>query len=280
MSGLRRSVPRPLQGASTSTRSILPASRFTRASFAPSSRCGCTLESPERARRGFSPASRFGEMSNAYRRPVERISAPSARVLPPAPAQKSTTISPRLGATRWQSSWLPSSCTSTPPSRNSGCRLIAGFSSSLIPSGEYGVAAARSPSAASRSIAVSREIFIGFTRRSRGAFCSRPLARASSALLSWRARRRSITQSGSSHSTSRGCGACASCLTEASHWASSPRSQGSSSRRFAPRSAVQVASARRRGLCVAATRSRSRRRLSAAYTDSAMVARSRWPILG
>src|SRR5213596_2692843 len=68
------------------------------------------------------------------------------------------------------------------PSRNRACRLIAGFSLSLIPSGEYGIAAARSPSAASRSSAASREIFSGFTRRSSGAFCSRPLASASSAL--------------------------------------------------------------------------------------------------
>src|SRR5712692_3522157 len=163
------------------------------------------------------------------------MSAPRASVLPPAPAQKSTTISPRLGATRWQSTWLPSSCTSMLPSRNNGCRLIAGFSWSLIPSGEYGVAAARSPSTASRSSAASREIFSGFTRRSSGAFCSRPFASASRALSSQRARRRSIAQSGSSHSTSKGCGAAASRLTEASHSASSPRNQGLSSRRFAPR---------------------------------------------
>ena len=37
--------------------------------------------------------------SNAYSRPCERISAPSSSVLPPAPAQKSTTMSERLGAT-------------------------------------------------------------------------------------------------------------------------------------------------------------------------------------
>src|SRR6266513_2949537 len=69
--------------------------------------------------------------------------APSASVLPPAPAQKSTTISPRLGATRLQSNWLPSSCTSMQPSRNSACRLIAGFPAMRIPWGEYGVAAPR-----------------------------------------------------------------------------------------------------------------------------------------
>ena len=54
-------------------------------------------------------------MSKAYSRPVLRIAAPSASVLPPAPAQKSTTISPRLASSSSASSWLPSSCTSTSP---------------------------------------------------------------------------------------------------------------------------------------------------------------------
>ena len=36
---------------------------------------------------------------------------------PPAPAQKSTTISPRRGCSSRAISWLPSSCTSMRPSR-------------------------------------------------------------------------------------------------------------------------------------------------------------------
>ncbi len=51
-SGLRRSVPKPVHGASTSTRSILPARRFTFVSRSFAMHCGCTFDSPERARRG------------------------------------------------------------------------------------------------------------------------------------------------------------------------------------------------------------------------------------
>src|SRR5487761_2503291 len=135
-SGLRRSVPRPVQGASTSTRSSLPARRFRRASFSFAIHCGCTLERPERARRGFRPARRFSDMSKAYSLPLPRIMAPSARVLPPAPAQKSATISPRRGASSWHRIWLPSSWISIAPSRNSACRLICGLPSRRMPTDE------------------------------------------------------------------------------------------------------------------------------------------------
>ena len=117
-SGLRRRVPTPLQGASTRTRCALPAKRRTRVSFSCSSTTGTMFDKPLRANRGLALASRVAETSSAYRRPVERISAPNSKVLPPAPAQKSITISPRLGPTSKASSWLPSSCTSINPCSN------------------------------------------------------------------------------------------------------------------------------------------------------------------
>ncbi len=99
-SGLRRSVPRPLHGASTSTRSILPARRFTLMSFSLAMICGCTLDNPERFSLGARFLRRFCETSKAYSRPWDCIIAPIIKVLPPAPAQKSTTISRRFGPTR------------------------------------------------------------------------------------------------------------------------------------------------------------------------------------
>jgi hypothetical protein len=97
---------------------------------------GCTFDSPARAMRGLSLARRFSDTSKAYRRPVERIIAPSCSVLPPAPAQKSTTSSPRLGCTSRPSNWLPSSCTSKLPSRNSGCFCSAGLPARRIACGD------------------------------------------------------------------------------------------------------------------------------------------------
>ena len=117
-SGLRRKVPRPEQGASISTRSTLPARRWMRASVSSAMAMGYTLPRPLRVRRGLSCSSRCAETSNAYRRPVLRMAAPNARVLPPAPAQKSTTISLRLASSSKASSCEPSSCTSTCPCRN------------------------------------------------------------------------------------------------------------------------------------------------------------------
>ncbi len=64
-SGLRRNVPRPLQGASTSTRSILPARRLILASCSESISTGCTLDNPLRARRGLRLDKRFSDTSNA-----------------------------------------------------------------------------------------------------------------------------------------------------------------------------------------------------------------------
>ena len=117
-SGLRRSVPRPVHGASTNTRSNLPFKRFNLGSFSLVITCACKLDSPERLRRLPKLFKRLSEISNAYKRPVLRIKAPNAKVFPPAPAQKSATIMPRFGATKCAKIWLPSSCTSILPSVN------------------------------------------------------------------------------------------------------------------------------------------------------------------
>jgi hypothetical protein len=69
--------------------------------------------------------------------PCEFIAAPICSVLPPAPAQKSTTISPRRGSTRSPQDLAAFVLTSTAPSRNIGCLLSAGFSFRRTPSGEY-----------------------------------------------------------------------------------------------------------------------------------------------
>ena len=97
--------------------------------------------------RGFSASSRWPDTSNAYSRPVDRMAAPRARVLPPAPAQKSTTISPRLASVSSASNWLPSSCTSTSPRLNNASFCSAGLPTTRMPQGENGVGAALMPRA-------------------------------------------------------------------------------------------------------------------------------------
>ena len=78
-----------------------------------------------------------------------RIAAPSASVLPPAPAQKSTTISPRLASERSApAAGVPSSCTSIAPRVNSGSVFCsAALAATRRPSGEYGVGSASTPAA-------------------------------------------------------------------------------------------------------------------------------------
>ena len=85
-----------------------------------------------------------------------RICAPRASVLPPAPAQKSTTISPRLAPVSNASSWLPSSCTSAHPSVSTPWRCKAGLPATRRPTGEYGVGSASMPSPRRRASTSSR----------------------------------------------------------------------------------------------------------------------------
>ena len=219
-SGLRRSVPRPEQGASTSTRSILPARRLTRSSRSCAMAAGCTLDSPLRASRGLRASSRWADTSKAYSRPVLRMAAPMARVLPPAPAQKSTTISPRLASSSRASNWEPSSCTSMAPRTKAGSLVSAGLPCTRRPQGEYGVASVLIAACASSFCTCSRFSFRILTRRSSGALvdkaCTRGQNSAPSCALSgsashsgrlwrWRSSRSSsaIASHWSSHCFSR-----------------------------------------------------------------------------
>ncbi|MNZ93413.1 hypothetical protein D3C78_1124760 [compost metagenome] len=184
-SGLRRKVPRPEQGASTSTRSILPDRRLTRSSRSWAMAAGCTFDRPLRARRGLSASRRWPDTSNAYSRPVLRMLAPRARVLPPAPAQKSTTISPRLASSSRASSCEPSSCTSMAPRMNASYRVSAGLPSTRRPQGENGVGTDRTPALASSFCTSERLSFKALTRRSSGAPCSMLCASGQKPSPSW-----------------------------------------------------------------------------------------------
>ena len=95
--------------------------------------------------------------------------APTASVFPPAPAQKSTMISPRFAPSNRATSWLPSSCTSSVPSRKRGCLPRADLSYRRMPQGENGVASAGRPSAWSSARMLSRLAFRALTRKSSGA---------------------------------------------------------------------------------------------------------------
>ena len=101
------------------------------------------------------------------------ICAPRASVLPPAPAQKSTTISPRRAPVSSASSWLPSSCTSTRPCSNDLGLLQRGLADDA--DAERRIAASprrRSRRARRRSSTSSRSALSALTRRSSGAGAS------------------------------------------------------------------------------------------------------------
>ncbi len=112
-SGLRRHVPVPEQGASTSTASACPASSDNCASSCPglSNRCSI-MPAPARSARGSSFCNRPRSVSVAINTPRLSIAAASASVLPPAPAHRSITVSPGCTASAVQAIWLPRSCTS------------------------------------------------------------------------------------------------------------------------------------------------------------------------
>ena len=137
--------------------------------------------------------SRPRSVSQATIRPSPAISAASASVLPPAPAHRSTTSIPGAASQPRQISWLPSSWTSTRPSRQAGSprpgSLPAGAGRAAR------AASARPPAAAPRPRPASA--FRRLTRRSSG-------ARSSSAGSS------SAAMAGSNRSSSQ-AGAIAAC---------------------------------------------------------------------
>ena len=147
-SGLRRKVPRPEQGASTSTRSQPPA-RASGGSGLPGwiSRA-TTFDSPARRARRRSSSSLRPDVSSASSRPPPPSCAASASVLPPAPAQASATRPRGGGATASATSWLPSSITSNSPSWNEGSPKALTRVSKISPTGDSGARLASTPSLA------------------------------------------------------------------------------------------------------------------------------------
>lgn len=70
----------------------------------------------ESAQRLLASLSRRGALSCAYTRPVGPTASARKMVLPPAPAQKSTTVWPGAARQRPARSWLPRSITCSRPS--------------------------------------------------------------------------------------------------------------------------------------------------------------------
>ena len=120
-SGLRRQVPLPEQGASTSTRSAVPAQSASAVELAARvEQPGFDLRAgPLGARRRAATAARGCCRWRGSCAPG--AAAASASVLPPAPAHRSTSARPSRGAQASAISWLPSSWTSTRPSTKAGC---------------------------------------------------------------------------------------------------------------------------------------------------------------
>ena len=224
-SGLRRSVPKPVHGASTSTRSILPARRFTLVSRSLASTCGCTFDSPERVE----PRREVGEPLS---RDVERVEA-SLRAHQRAEQQRlaagaGAEIDDHVAA----------------PRRDEVADELAAFVLHFeaavgeprmlrerrrgrrreCPAASTASASAAKPSAASAASAASRVAFSGLTRRSNGAGASH--ARASAMRVRRRRRRRPAAPTASREGRARRPAAAASCsrdLNARSHSARRPR---------------------------------------------------------
>ncbi len=168
-SGLRRHVPVPRQGTSTKTRSKLPAWRLTHLSRSPLNARRSTLVTPARRSRRAARSRRRCDTSQATSLPRLAIPAASAKVLPPAPAQKSTTRMPGRASASSAAICELSSCTSTRPCSKAASLPSGTRSRRRKPTGDRGVGFAATPSAASARRASSRSAFTRLTRRSIGA---------------------------------------------------------------------------------------------------------------
>ncbi len=155
-SGLRRHVPVPEQGASISTPSAFAIQSESISRSRPGlSRRLSTIVTPARSARGASRCRRARSISQASSAPRLSIAAPICNVLPPAPAQRSTSHSPGCGASAAPTNWLPSSCTSISPARyRSDCSIGVPLGS-RSPKGASGVGveSGHSASTASRVVA-------------------------------------------------------------------------------------------------------------------------------
>ena len=208
-SGLRRSVPKPVHGASTSTRSILPARRFTLASRS----CAMHLRVHVRQPRAREPrlrgcASRFATTSNAYSAPLRAHQrAEQQRLAAGAGAEVDDHVVASRRDQRSRSSWLPSSCTSRRPSASHGCSASDGRPRDA--NAERRVRRRRRVEARrsrARRAPSSRVVFSGLTRRSNGAGACHARASAARSASPYTSPRRSHSQSGRSAATAGGSG--------------------------------------------------------------------------
>ena len=172
-SGLRRQVPVPVQGASTSTRSKVPARRLTHLSPG-SSRWRSTLCTPARRRRRTAPSSRAADTSQATSWPRFCMVIASASVLPPAPAQQVGDAHARPGIDQGgdELAAFVLDLDQAGAEGRPGGDLAAALDAQA-PRRSSGVGVASRPSAASAARASSRVAFSRLTRRSSGAGSSR-----------------------------------------------------------------------------------------------------------
>ena len=145
-------------------------------------------------------------MSQAMRWPLFCICAAIAKVLPPAPAQKSTTRSPGLAFTNSATSCEPSSWISISPVFNPASRAKDNRSRRRMPRGASLVASACRPMAFNVRSTVSRLDLIGLTLRSSGGGTSVAAISVSNACPK-RCRSGPTAQSGHSKRTSWGMSA-------------------------------------------------------------------------
>ena len=110
-------MPVPLQGTSANTQSAVPLCRSIKGSRLDFNKRGCALLTPARAKRRDICLSRAGSVSQARIFPLFSIVAANTSVLPPAPAQKSMTLSSACAFTNSATNWEPSSWSSNQPSR-------------------------------------------------------------------------------------------------------------------------------------------------------------------
>ena len=164
-SGLRRHAPEPVQGASTNTRSQRPARSDEDVALARAARA------PARCARPSAPAARTSARGGGrrcrWRRPGPDCSsiAASASVLPPAPAQRSSTCMPGVGAaTAARRAASPRPAPRRGPSRRPARRTSAGPRPSARPRCAGRPATAASAAASRCASAAQRLVAVGLQR--------------------------------------------------------------------------------------------------------------------
>ena len=100
-SGFLLNVPKPVQGASTSTLSNFSFNLLILLSFSLEILCIEIFDAPDLFNLVFKLSNLLSEISKLYILPVFFIIAVMANVLPPAPAQKSATICPLFASAKY-----------------------------------------------------------------------------------------------------------------------------------------------------------------------------------